>query len=433
MIGAVLAAPFRLVGLLLTGIFRAIYLHPWKTTFSIGGCVGAVLLVLLALTFDRFPVVGVQRGFRGVGMLVQYNPRTVAREAAYQQVIAPYPPVKPAGVAAEVAYKNIQVLKGVDANEFLRLMAAMSNWLQPSVGCAFCHSAVNMADDKVYTKTVARKMIQMTRYINTNWRAHVGAGGVWCNTCHRGAAVPNSIWFITPPPGGHHNFAETQSGEDAPSTVAGLTALPNDPFLPFLLNAATIRDQGRTALPDGNRMSTEQTNWTYSLMIHFAQSLGVSCNFCHNSRAFGEWDQSSPQRLVAWTAIEMVRDINRGYMLPLTDVFPPGSRGPLGDVPKINCATCHAGAYKPFYGASVLSAYPALEGGPDTPPHDRVSVASQRQAAIDTGGQRRVASDAGNQRRVAIDAGNQRRAAIDAAPSAATSAAATTTAVADRR
>ena len=412
MIGDILVAPFRLVGLLLSGVFKGIHGHPWRTAFSIGGCVGGVLLVLLAMTFNFFPVVSIQRGFRGVGMLVQYNPRSVAREAGYQQIIAAYPPVQPAGVPAEIAYKNIQVLKGVDANEFLRLMATMANWLQPSVGCAFCHSAVNMAEDKVYTKTVARKMIEMTRYINTNWRAHVGAGGVVCNTCHRGAAVPGSIWFMTPPPGGRHNFAQTQSGENSPSTVAGLTALPNDPFTPFLLNAAPIRDQGMTALPDGNRMSTEQTNWTYSLMIHFAQSLGVSCNYCHNTRAFGEWDQSTPKRLVAWTAIEMVRDINRGYMVPLTDVFPVASRGPVGDVPKINCGTCHAGAYKPFYGASTLAAYPELEGSPDTPAHERVSVGGQRQAAI---GQ------------------PSPHAAIDATPAAATSTVAGNTAVADTR
>ena len=403
MIGDVLTAPFRIVGLLLTGAYRGVTLHPWRTRFGVGGVVGAVLLVLLALTFHRFPVVSVQRGFRGVGMLVQYDPRGAARQAAYQQVIAAYPPVTPAGVPAEVAYKNIQVLQGLDANEFLRLMATMSNWLQPSVGCAFCHSAVNMAEDRVYTKTVARKMIQMTRYINTNWRAHVGAGGVTCNTCHRGAAVPGSIWFMTPPPGGRHNFAQTLSGENSPSTVAGLTALPNDPFTPFLLNAAPIRDQGTTALPADDRMSIEQTNWTYSLMIHFAQSLGVSCNYCHNSRAFGEWGQSTPKRLVAWTAIEMVRDINRGYMVPLTNVFPVASRGPVGDVPKINCGTCHAGAYKPFYGASTLAAYPELEGSPDTPPHTRIT------------------------------AGGQRQAAIDATPATATSLMANSTAVADRR
>ncbi len=365
MIGRILLAPFNPVGLVLAGAVRLVSGNTRRTRYAFGGCVLAVLLVLLATTFERFPVVSVQRGFRGVGMIAQYNPRTAEAEAAYQQIIAAYPPVQPAGKTAAVAYKNIQVLKDVDANEMLRLMAAMSNWLAPSIGCSFCHSAVNMADDTLYTKTVTRRMIQMTRYINTNWRAHVGAGGVTCNTCHRGAPQPRSIWYVTPPPS--HGVAETQNGENIPSPAAGLTALPYDPFTPFMLNAAPIRVQGTAALPYGNRMSIEQTNWTYAYMIHFAQALGVSCNYCHNTRAFGEWDQSTPQRVTAWYAIQMVRDLNHTVMVPLTNVFPPGRRGALGDVPKINCATCHAGAYKPLYGASTLSAYPELEGSPDTP------------------------------------------------------------------
>jgi photosynthetic reaction center cytochrome c subunit len=38
-------------------------------------------------------------------------------------------------------------------------------------------------------------------------------------------------------------------------------------------------------------------------------------------------------------------------------VFPQERLGPLGDVAKINCATCHQGAYKPLYGASMLKDY----------------------------------------------------------------------------
>jgi photosynthetic reaction center cytochrome c subunit len=32
----------------------------------------------------------------------------------------------------------------------------------------------------------------------------------------------------------------------------------------------------------------------------------------------------------------------------------------MGDVPKINCETCHQGAYAPYYGAHVVDTYPAL-------------------------------------------------------------------------
>jgi photosynthetic reaction center cytochrome c subunit len=31
-------------------------------------------------------------------------------------------------------------------------------------------------------------------------------------------------------------------------------------------------------------------------------------------------------------------------------------------VPKLNCATCHQGAYKPLYGANILNGHPGLTG-----------------------------------------------------------------------
>ena len=34
--------------------------------------------------------------------------------------------------------------------------------------------------------------------------------------------------------------------------------------------------------------------------------------------------------------------------------------GPTGDVAKVNCATCHQGAYKPLYGAPMAKDYPEL-------------------------------------------------------------------------
>jgi photosynthetic reaction center cytochrome c subunit len=37
----------------------------------------------------------------------------------------------------------------------------------------------------------------------------------------------------------------------------------------------------------------------------------------------------------------------------------------MGDVPKINCETCHQGAYAPYYGAHVVDTYPALTHATD--------------------------------------------------------------------
>ncbi len=353
----VLTAPFRLAASLLVESFRFAFEYKWRLFF---GIVTALIVVGVFASLEGIPVVSIQQGFRGVGLVQNYNPRDTARDTGNNRLPIAYPAVKPSGITAAHAYRNIQVLKDVDSNEFLRLMGTLPNWINASTGCAFCHSAVNMADDTLYTKTVARHMIQMTRYINTNWKSHVGEGGVTCGTCHRGHAVPAAIWFTAAPE--RRGFAESDTGYNGISKAGAMTSLPVDPFTPYLLNAAQIRVTGTTALPGGNRTSIKETEGTYSLMAHFASSLGVNCTFCHNSRDFASWDQGTPNRLVAWHGIAMVRDINNRFMVPLTGTFPRASLGPTGDVPKINCGTCHQGAYEPYYGASDLSAYPELIG-----------------------------------------------------------------------
>ncbi len=354
----ILAAPFRLAALLLTWTFRGLIAYRWRWGI---GILAVLIIVGIFSSLDGIPVASIQRGFRGVGMVQNYVPRIAAREMAMQPLLPPQPPVTPSGIPSSRFYRNVQVLKDVDSNEFLRLMAAFPTWIAPGPGCAFCHSTVNMAEDKLYTKTVARHMIQMTRYINANWKSHVGNVGVTCNTCHRGHAVPADVWFSAAP-GPSRGVAENNTGYSGPSHAGALTSLQQDPFTPYLLNAEPIRVTGLTALPVGNRSSIKETDDTYSLMAHFAQSLGVNCTYCHNSRDFASWDQGTPQRLTAWYGIRMVRAVNIQYMVPLTNVFPGASLGPTGDVPKIDCATCHQGAYKPLYGADQLSTYPELAG-----------------------------------------------------------------------
>jgi len=111
-----------------------------------------------------------------------------------------------------------------------------------------------------------------------------------------------------------------------------------------------------------------------------ANSLGVNCTYCHNSRAWADWDQSTPQRTVAWYGIRMARGLNNQYLVPLTEVFPTNRKGPLGDVAKINCQTCHQGVYKPYFGESMAKAYPELQGvkaplvDPNAAPADATSA-----------------------------------------------------------
>ena len=96
-------------------------------------------------------------------------------------------------------------------------------------------------------------------------------------------------------------------------------------------------------------------------MVHMSESLGVNCTYCHNTRNFQGWEESRPQRVTSWYGIRMARDLNNDYMEPLTKTFPEHRLGPKGDVAKVNCTTCHQGAFKPLYGAAMAKDYPELQ------------------------------------------------------------------------
>jgi len=326
-----------------------------------------VLGVALLFTFTRPPVITVQRGYRGTAMVENFLPAVITEQTAVNKLPATLPPVH-AGPPASSVYKNVQVLGDLDVGAFTRLMASITTWVAPTQGCAYCHSLNNMASDSLYTKVVSRRMIQMVRHINTNWTTHVQTTGVTCYTCHRGQPVPANLFYTAPSPSRFTGMAETQTGKNVASAVAGLSSLPYDPLTPFLVQDNPIRVESTTALPGSDYSSIKQTDWTYALMMHFSQSLGVNCTYCHNSRQFSDWSQSTPQRVTAWYGIRMVRDLNNNFLDPLHSVFPPARLGPLGDSPKVNCATCHQGVYKPLFGASPVVGFPELVAGPQEPP-----------------------------------------------------------------
>ncbi len=332
----------------------------------VGAVAAALMTVVIVMSFDRPQPTTIQHGFRGTAMGLVYNPREVKAYLAANQIPASLPQLPAAGPKAGAVYKNVQVLQNLSVGQFTRLMASITTWVAPQAGCAYCHNTANMADDSLYTKVVARRMIQMTQHINADWKPHVAATGVTCYTCHRGMPVPANIWFTDPLPVRFQGMAETQTGLGHPTKPIGESSLPYDPFTPFLQNASNIRVQAEQALPGTDRHSIFETEWTYALMIHFSQSLGVNCTYCHNSRAFGDWSQSTPQRVTAWHGIQMVRDVNNSYLMSLNGVFPPARLGPHGDVPKVNCATCHNGVYKPLFGVSMVTTFPELQG-PTTP------------------------------------------------------------------
>lgn len=328
---------------------------------QLGGSVAALIL-LVGCELPRPKTV--QFGFRGVGIEQGYSPEAMAKTAAANalpKVIAPAPADS---LIAGKMYQNVPVLGHLSNAEFVRTMAAITDWVAPKTGpdagCAYCHDVTNMASEVKYQKAVSRRMLQMTQNINANWTSHVVQTGVTCYTCHRGAPVPTGTWFYTDANQGLRHYLDR-----------------ND-----------IRVQTPAALRSevDNPASIKQTEYTYAVMLSMSGSLGVNCTYCHNSRQWSSWEESSPKRLLALRGVRMVRDLNLNYMLSLQDAWPADrhakvhladdgtllnqhiapaiSRGPMGDGAKLQCSTCHQGIYKPLYGQPLASGFPGLYPAP---------------------------------------------------------------------
>jgi len=331
--------------------------------------IGVTLAAALMAGCERPPVVAKQIGYRGTGMEQVSNPRLLEASASLHVAPTSLPPAEVAADSrkASEVYKNVKVLGDLSTAEFTRTMVAITAWVSPQEGCTYCHNPRNLADDSKYQKVVARRMIQMTQSLNADWKPHVGETGVTCYTCHGGNPLPVPVWAK---PADRKYTANSVmgdlAGQNQPAQSVAYSSLPFDPFSPYLLEAKPIRVQGNEALKftgaAANNKSTKQAEHTYGLMMHMSQSLGVNCTYCHNTRAFQSWEESTPQRTTAWHGIRMARDINSSYIEPLAATFPlnPIRHGPQGDPFKVNCGTCHKGVNKPLNGAKMAKDYPGL-------------------------------------------------------------------------
>lgn len=334
--------------------------------------IGAILVILTGFMlftagWERPPIDSEQSGYRGTGMAEVINPRTeqARRQAQLDEVPEAAPmPAATAGPTAGDVYQNVQLLGDLPVAQFNRLMQAITEWVAPDQGCGYCHQLDNLAADTVYTKVVTRNMLKMTRSINADWENHVKATGVTCYTCHRGNNVPEYAWFNSDPEDrSADGMGGWRDGQNRAGSQVGLSSLPEDPFSKFLDRQDNINVLGRQALPSpASSSSIQDTEWTYGLMIHMSESLGVNCTYCHNSRAFSRWEESTPQRASAWHGIRMARTVNQEYVSPLSSVLPPDRLGPTGEGQKVNCETCHQGVNKPLYGLMMAQDYPSLSG-----------------------------------------------------------------------
>jgi len=341
-----------------------------KIVFWFGGVAALILTGFMLFTagWERPPIESAQTGFRGTGMVEVNNPRVdpPRLEAQLAQVpdMSPLPPDTPGPSAGDI-YQNVQVLGDLSVVRFNRVMQSMASWIYPEQGCAGCHNLNNLADDSKYQYRVARRMIQMTQTVNSQWASHVGATGVTCYTCHRGQAVPQYTWFNADPANtAADGLTGWRNGQNRATEQVGLTSMPEDPFTEQLEDSGQIRVIGDTALPMPGEVGTsiQTTEQTYALMMHMSTSLNVTCTYCHNSRNFGSWDQSTPQRVTSWYGIQMAQNLNTEYVAPLSSELPPHRLGPTGEGQKINCETCHQGVNKPLGGLQMAEQYPSLLG-----------------------------------------------------------------------
>jgi photosynthetic reaction center cytochrome c subunit len=343
----------------------------------------ALAIALLSACGERPPVQSTQNGPRGSGMVQIVNPRVAAKQQAALPAVPDLPPPgSNDGPKAKDVYQNVKVLGDLSVGEFTRHMLAITAWVAPEQGCTYCHGA-NLADDSLYTKVVARRMIEMTRHLNVDWKQHVAATGVTCYTCHRGQPVPANVYFAPPVP--KNNRVGPGMGNDAGQNKGepsiALASLPYDPFTPYLSGEQAIRVGGTNALPTGNRMSIKQAEFTYSLMNHMSNSLGVNCTFCHNTQSFQSWN-GPVQRVTAYHGIRMARDLNNAYLEPLTKNFPAHRLGATGDVAKVNCATCHQGVNKPLAGLAMAKNWPGLMTTVAQAPAAQVAAPAPAPAAV---------------------------------------------------
>jgi len=338
----------------------------------VGAAGGAVFVAAMLVAFGQpFATQSQQTGPRGTGMSVpEFTMDLAAGDPTVAGFFTSEPVVpRPGDQLAGAAYPDvIPDLANLTVANYDRLVDAMQEWT--GIPTLF-------EGEENYQWVVARRMIQMTQNINENWVGHVQANaevGVTCYTCHRGQAVPNNIWFRISPV--NENVAGWSANQNRVTMVSNYTSLPSDYLETYLLPDAdgnyaqiAVHDlESRVQQQPGDPL-TQQAERTYAFMNYFSNSLGVNCVFCHNTRAFYDPGQVTPQWATASLGIIMVQELNLDYLMPLRDVYPPERLGPVyADAPMAACRTCHQGYQQPLQGLNVIANWPELattSGEPD--------------------------------------------------------------------
>ena len=136
------------------------------------------------------------------------------------------------GKKAEEQFKNIQVLKGVPAEEIFPTM----EFIRASLGveCSYCHVQNEFDRDDKKPKKIARKMMEMMFAINAD--DFDGERKVTCNSCHHGNLKPLAIPTVMT-----ESVTPATASKPEASVPAGLTAIQLiDKYVQALGGAAAI-------------------------------------------------------------------------------------------------------------------------------------------------------------------------------------------------
>jgi photosynthetic reaction center cytochrome c subunit len=334
---------------------------------------GATALIVLVPDWTAPPVGGTQIGPSPTSM-VEFA-RGHMKEPVSQTAPPPLPAAPSGGPPATQVYKNVQVLTDVSAPEFMRLQQAITAWVAPKQGCEFCHTGSDYAADDKPTKLAARLMLRMVRHLNADWGKHVAPAGITCYTCHRGQPVPAETWFLSNPAPYHAFIAKQENWREDADTVRKF--FPDAGWDLYFLEDTPISVQSTSALTGNTVAGQIVAKRVYEMMMQMSDGIGVNCGYCHNSRVFQSWRQSTPYRWVGYDGILLTRDLNRNYLLRLASlipqsrslvhethlpVLPARDSGPQLGNGLVVCATCHLAAPKPLGGVNMVQAYPGLTG-----------------------------------------------------------------------
>ncbi len=337
------------------------------TLFAGGALLAAAAFVLFVPTWEHTPRDTEMSFPQGI----QFEPARTW--LASNKAPAPLPSAETGGPMATETYKNVQVLTDVSAAEFMRTQYAITQWVSPREGCGFCHAGEDWASDAKPAKVAARVMVRMTRHLNADWQEHVQPSGVTCYSCHRGQPVPAETWFPQAPMPQRRYVAKRDNWQEAADTVRKF--FPDAGWDEWYVGDEPIHVQSDTALPADRVAAQVVAKRVYEMMMQYSDGIGVNCGYCHNSRAFWDWNESTPQRWTGYNALRLVRDLNNNFLLQVAaaipetrqlvretnlPVIPAQQRGVQQGSGLVVCATCHQGVPQPLNGANMVHDYPAL-------------------------------------------------------------------------